>query len=333
MRTGDLPDERALVPYEASRFDARRVLVLAPHPDDEVFGCGGALADLVSRGATIDVLLVTDGAAGASDDAGRRAIAARRAGESRAALTLLGGGTVHEGGLPDRSLAMRAEELERLVASWLAQDYEENLYMAPDALSVPDRDWFSRGGIASLEPSEVYTVIAYLQRDELPQALRTFYGNFAASFYPDVSCFTEWVPTLGIGGGPFFKTPDEAAWLTMLRMMLVRESGDSLYLNSGVPRAWFLPGRRIAVDHAATFFGEVSFHIESHSEKDLIEASVTMPQRNRPRQALLRVRHPEGKLMTRVELNGASWNHFEPSRERIALPPDARTITLRAYFK
>ena len=93
MRPPDIPDERALVPYEASRFDARRVLVLAPHPDDEVFGCGGALADLASRGATIDVLLVTDGAAGASDEAGRRAIAARRADESRAALAHLGGGS------------------------------------------------------------------------------------------------------------------------------------------------------------------------------------------------------------------------------------------------
>ncbi len=130
MTSDELPDERALVPYEASRFDARRVLVLAPHPDDEVFGCGGALADLASRGAAIDVLLVTDGAAGASDEAGRRAIAARRADESRAALGLLGGGAVHEGGLPDRGLGARAEELERLVALWLAQ-------AAPDLVFCP----------------------------------------------------------------------------------------------------------------------------------------------------------------------------------------------------
>ncbi len=130
MTSDELPDERALVPYEASRFDARRVLVLAPHPDDEVFGCGGALADLASRGATIDVLLVTDGAAGSSDEAGRRAIAARRADESRAALTLLGGGAVHEGGLPDRGLAARAEALEGLVATWLAP-------AAPDLVFCP----------------------------------------------------------------------------------------------------------------------------------------------------------------------------------------------------
>jgi LmbE family N-acetylglucosaminyl deacetylase len=126
----ELPDERALVPYEASRFDAKRVLVLAPHPDDEVFGCGGALAGLAARGAAIDVVLVTDGAAGGPDETERRAIAARRAEESRAALALLGGGTVHHGGLPDRGLGARARELEDLVAAWL-------LRAGPDLVFAP----------------------------------------------------------------------------------------------------------------------------------------------------------------------------------------------------
>lgn len=138
MRTSDLPDERSLVPYEASRFDARRVLVLAPHPDDEVFGCGGALADLASRGATIDVLLVTDGAASASDEASRRSIAARRADESRAALGLLGGGAVHEGGLPDRGLAARAETLEGLVATWLARSAPDLVFCPSPVETHPD---------------------------------------------------------------------------------------------------------------------------------------------------------------------------------------------------
>lgn len=130
MPPTDLPDERALVPYEASRFEAGRALVLAPHPDDEVFGCGGALADLVARGASIDVLLVTDGAAAGADGAERRRIAGLRAEESRAALRALGGGTIHEGGLPDRGLGERREELERLVALWLVK-------VAPDLVFAP----------------------------------------------------------------------------------------------------------------------------------------------------------------------------------------------------
>jgi LmbE family N-acetylglucosaminyl deacetylase len=134
----DLPDERTLVPYAASRFEAKRVLVLAPHPDDEVFGCGGAIADLAARGAAVDVLLVTDGAAGATDAEGRRAIAARRARESREALGILGGGALHEGGMRDRGLGGNSAALEELIASFLAKT-SPDLVIAPSPVEThPD---------------------------------------------------------------------------------------------------------------------------------------------------------------------------------------------------
>ena len=134
----DLPEEQELVPYEASRFEAKRVLVLAPHPDDEVFGCGGALANLAARGAAVDVLLVTDGAAGASDDESRRAIAARRAGESREALGILGGGSVHEGGFRDRGLGGARAALEDLVATWLAKTSPDLVFAPSPVETHPD---------------------------------------------------------------------------------------------------------------------------------------------------------------------------------------------------
>ena len=62
-----------------------RVLVFAPHPDDEVFGCGGLLALLAACGASIGVHVVTDGGYGKfgqNKDA--------RKAESRSAADLLG---------------------------------------------------------------------------------------------------------------------------------------------------------------------------------------------------------------------------------------------------
>jgi LmbE family N-acetylglucosaminyl deacetylase len=41
-----------------------RVLVFAPHPDDEVLGCGGALALHARRGDHVRVVVVSDGGAG-----------------------------------------------------------------------------------------------------------------------------------------------------------------------------------------------------------------------------------------------------------------------------
>ena len=43
-----------------------KVLVLAPHMDDEVIGCGGTLAKHIARGANVTVAFLTDGGAGAA---------------------------------------------------------------------------------------------------------------------------------------------------------------------------------------------------------------------------------------------------------------------------
>ncbi len=130
MRPSDFPDERTLVPYEASSFVASRVVVLAPHPDDEILGCGGALADLLDRGARVDVVLVTDGAAGARDAEERARIASRRLEESRRALEALGGGALHAGTFPDRGLAERLGEVAALLDRWLVE-------AAPDLVFAP----------------------------------------------------------------------------------------------------------------------------------------------------------------------------------------------------
>lgn len=46
---------------------AQKVLVLAPHMDDETIGCGGTLALHAQRGAQITVMFLTDGRNGSSE--------------------------------------------------------------------------------------------------------------------------------------------------------------------------------------------------------------------------------------------------------------------------
>ncbi len=72
----------------------RSVVVLAPHPDDEVLGCGLLIADLVRAGVKVAVIALTDG--DASHPGSRRwppaALAALRRSELRRALQRLGAG-------------------------------------------------------------------------------------------------------------------------------------------------------------------------------------------------------------------------------------------------
>lgn len=78
----------------------------------------------------MDVVFVTDGAAGARDEEERGRIASERIAESRRALEALGGGTAHPGGIPDRGAGDRIPEIEALLARWLVE-------AAPDLVFCP----------------------------------------------------------------------------------------------------------------------------------------------------------------------------------------------------
>jgi LmbE family N-acetylglucosaminyl deacetylase len=69
-----------------------RVVVVAPHPDDEVLGAGGLLQVLAATGASIEVVAVTDGegAYGQLAAADSRRLGRTRSDESLAALRRLG---------------------------------------------------------------------------------------------------------------------------------------------------------------------------------------------------------------------------------------------------
>lgn len=69
-----------------------RATVVAPHPDDEVFGVGGLMRALVDRGYQLRLIAVTDGEAafGPLADGQRAAFVALRCEERRASLEALG---------------------------------------------------------------------------------------------------------------------------------------------------------------------------------------------------------------------------------------------------
>ena len=106
--------EQRLIPYEAvKRLTQGPMLVFAPHPDDEVLGCGGAIAAQRAAGLPVEVIIVTDGRGFAPDEARAGYVAGRRE-ESRAAARILGYGGPEFWDYPDRGLQVDYRLLERI---------------------------------------------------------------------------------------------------------------------------------------------------------------------------------------------------------------------------
>lgn len=129
--------EHWYLPYSPSSLPfARSVLVLAPHPDDEIFGCGGSLALYRRAGADIHVYVLSDGA-GYAEAEDRAEIFLTRQAETNAALASLGIGPAAFEGLADRSLAAHAD-LSFLVAEKVRQ-HQVDVILAPSMWEIhPD---------------------------------------------------------------------------------------------------------------------------------------------------------------------------------------------------
>ena len=125
-----MQSETDLVPYASGRLDGSPVLVLAPHPDDEVFGCGGVLVQAVRSGAEVRVVTLTDGGAQGDPEERRR--------EASEAASRLGVPVPERWVLADRSLEPADEALaERLRA--LLLEVRPAVLLAPSPAEIhPD---------------------------------------------------------------------------------------------------------------------------------------------------------------------------------------------------
>ena len=130
MTIGRVPVESDLIPYAAGFPPGSRWLVLAPHPDDEVFGIGATLALGVLRGVHARVVVVTDG--GAQGKAGEREA------EARAAAEALGLPEPEFWRLADRSLRSGDPGLSTRLAKALERHRPDVLFVTSPVEFHPD---------------------------------------------------------------------------------------------------------------------------------------------------------------------------------------------------
>jgi hypothetical protein len=181
------------------------------------------------------------------------------------------------------------------------------------------------------EPVYNQQATAYLLRDDPKAAIRAFYSMMACAFSHHQLTPLEhrWA------WGQYYMPPStDGAWFELYRNMLIQERADgSLRLCQATPRRWLEDGQQILVERAPTGFGPLSMRVQSHAAAKEIRAHVELASARKPSTVYLRLRHPQGKAVRAVRINGRRWTDFDPTKEwvRIIAPTEQRYEIVVAY--
>jgi LmbE family N-acetylglucosaminyl deacetylase len=108
--------------------ETTNVLVLAPHPDDEVIGCGGTLCKHTARGDHVAVVFLTSGELGLKHLSRERARRIRER-EAQAAAKILKLAALEFLRLPDWTMSERAAQGARGLSAILAREAPRLIYV------------------------------------------------------------------------------------------------------------------------------------------------------------------------------------------------------------
>jgi LmbE family N-acetylglucosaminyl deacetylase len=135
------------------------VLVVAPHPDDEVLGCGGTLVRHCRSGDRVTVVCVTDGRGRPDTRADPEAYARCRRDELERAAGVLGVERLHWLGLPE--WCWKPAELPPLLAGLLTSWSPDLLYLPSRVDFHPEHRRTAQGAALTLGRDSTATVRVY----------------------------------------------------------------------------------------------------------------------------------------------------------------------------
>lgn len=205
------------VPMQLREIERRRVLVVAPHSDDEVIGAGGTLALHQERGSEVSVLYVTsDADAPADSDDALRMDEARRVAE-------LLGFEPHFLEMPDTRVSLHEDRLARVLKEHIDA-------FKPDVILCPF-------------PGDHH-------RDHQATAAATIRALEGAAFSGEVWCYEIWStlwPNTGVDITRFTELKRQAIDLYESQTRYIPYADSALGLNR-------YRGLRVYVPYAEAFY-------------------------------------------------------------------------------
>lgn len=191
------------------------------------------------------------------------------------------------------------------------------------------KDWFNLGGFAKVQPYYCRNAEVYALRDDVRPFLRTYFNSLASLLNTEVLTLWEHFRH----SGAWDKTHETGYFLHQTRVMLVEERGNDLWLAPLIPSDWLREGRTLEVRNAPTRFGPVSFRIATREAARQMAVDITPPTRNPPQRIAVRLRHPDGRAIASVTLNGTPHHNFDAKAGTIFFPPDAKPMALEVQFQ
>jgi hypothetical protein len=158
--------------------------------------------------------------------------------------------------------------------------------------------------------------------------VRSYFNAIPSLLNPEILTFWEHFHNQGA----WCKTHETGEFLRQTREMFVMERGQELWLAPFATNVWMADGKRVSVRNAPTHFGPVSYEIVSHVATGYIEATIDPPTRYAPSALVIRLRHPEGKPMRKVTVNGQAHTDFDAEREIVRLKPTTDRLVIRAEY-
>ena len=212
-------------------------------------------------------------------------------------------------------------------------DYlEESQFLRTGMGDYPEaknrQDPYNLGGFAKVQPYYGRFAEVYAARDDVKPFMRAYFNAIPSLLSLENLSFWEHFHNMG----GWNKTHETGWFLCQSRIMLVREHGDELWLAPFVTSTWLQDGQRLSVSGAPTRFGQVSYTIQSAVAQQHIDATIEPPTRKPPRQIVLRVRHPEGKAIRSVTVDGKSHSAFDSRNETVTLTPASGTMHVRVEY-
>ena len=114
-----------------------RVLVIAPHPDDEVIGCGGAVCLHAKAGDRISAVFLTSGELGLKHLPKEKSWSIRER-EAKRAAKILGISKLYFLRQPDWTLGDHVQETTRCLVQVLEKEKPKSIYLPHPGDSHPD---------------------------------------------------------------------------------------------------------------------------------------------------------------------------------------------------